>query len=158
MLRATVFLGFFLTSFAYSMWRGGAPERVAAMLLLLALIGSTSAGVFHLPGKFTSVPVALALVDLLLAIALVVLAISARRLWLIPLAACQSITVLGHAAKLAAPHMFAGGYALLITIWAWPMMGLLLCGAYCHHQRIKAGYRDRPWKRSSRPKGQVVST
>ncbi|MEO5774290.1 MAG: hypothetical protein ABIQ32_09265 [Sphingomicrobium sp.] len=150
MLRAILFLGFFLISFAYSMWRGGAPERLAAMLLLAALIGSTSAGVFRLPGGFTSVPIALALVDLLLGIALVALAVRANRLWPIPLAACQLITVLAHAAKLAAPQMFAGGYALLIAISAWPIMGILMFGAYCHRRRIKAGHRDRPWKHSSR--------
>ncbi|MEO6360844.1 MAG: hypothetical protein ABIO43_09765 [Sphingomicrobium sp.] len=126
------------------------------MLLLLALLGSTSAGVFHLPGQFTSVPITLALVDVLLAIALVVLAIRAKRLWPIPMAACQLITILGHAAKLAAPDMFAGGYALLITIWAWPIIGLLMFGAYCHHQRIKAGYYDRPWKHSSRAERQTA--
>jgi len=158
MVRAALFLGFFLISFAYSMWRGGAPERVAALLLLAGLIGSLSVGVFHLPGNFRSVPVALALVDLGLAIGLIILATKANRLWPIPAAACQVITVLGHAAKFVAPEMFAGGYALLITIWSWPIVGLLLYGAYRHHRRSTAGLCDRPWKPSSAAKDGTVKS
>lgn len=153
MLHAFLFLAFFLASFIYSIWRGGSPERVAAMLLLAALVASTSAGVFHLPGRFTSVPSTLALTDFLLTIALVILAVKANRLWPIPMAACQLITFLAHVAKLVEPQMFAGGYALLITIWAWPIVGILMFGVYCHRKRIEAGQSDRPWKHFSRTVG-----
>jgi hypothetical protein len=156
MLGAVLFLGFFLLSFAYSMWRGGAPERVGAALLLAGLAGSMTVGIVHLPGNFASVPVTLAAVDMLLALALVILALRANRLWPIPLAACQLITVFGHIGKYLAPQMFAGGYALLIMIWSWPMTGLLMFGAYCHHRRIRTGYCDRPWKNSSPAKNTMA--
>src|SRR5687767_7234715 len=99
MVRAFLFLGFFVVSFGYAMLRGGAPERTAALLLLAGLVGSTTAGIFHLPGQFSSVPVSLAIVDCLLGLALAALAMRANRLWIIPVAACQLITALGHVAK-----------------------------------------------------------
>ena len=147
-----LFMGFFFVSVAYSAWRGGAPERWAAALLVLGLIGSASAGVIQMQGAFHSLPLQLAIVDTLLACALLVLALLANRLWVIPLASCQIAAVLSHFAKLLAPDMVPLGYAFLISIWGWPMTALLAFGAWCHNRRAKAGHSDRPWKRSSRLK------
>ena len=151
MLGAFMFLAFFGGSVGYSAWKGGAPERCAAALLLLGLIGSASVGVIHIQGAFHSIPVRLAMVDGTLAAALMLLAVRANRVWLIPLAACQVAAVLGHVAKLAAPDMVPLGYAFLVSIWGWPMTGLLVFGTWCQDKRAKAGHLDRPWRLCWRP-------
>ena len=146
MLGAFMFLAFFGGSVGYSAWKGGAPERCAAALLLLGLIGSASVGVIHIQGAFHSIPVRLAMVDGTLASALTLLAVRANRVWLIPLAACQVAAVLGHLAKLAAPEMVPLGYAFLVSIWGWPMTALLVFGTWCQDKRAKAGRLDRHWR------------
>ena len=88
-----LFMGFFAASVVYSAWKGGAPERWAAVLLVLGLTGSASVGVIQIDGAFHSLPLRLAIVDTLLACALVVLALLANRLWVIPLASCQMAAV-----------------------------------------------------------------
>ena len=150
MLGPFLFLGFFSVSVVYSAWRGGAPERWAAALLLLGLIGSASVGVIQIQGAFHNLSLRLAIVDAVLAFALVVLALLANRVWVVPLASCQIAAVLSHFAKLVAPDIVPLGYAFLVSIWGWPMTGLLALGAWCHHQRAKKGHLDRPWKRCSR--------
>lgn len=150
MLAAHFFWGFFALSFIYAVWRGGAPERAAALILLAGLIGSMSVGVIQIEGAFASVPVKLVIVDALLAAALMVLAIRASRIWLIFLAACQLAAVISHLARIIAPDMMPLGYAFLLGLWSIPMTGLLVFGTWCHRKRMKAGYLDRPWKPSSR--------
>ena len=160
MLGASLFLAFFGGSVGYSAWTGGAPERWAAALLLLGLIGSASVGVIHIQGAFHSIPVRLAMVDGALASALVFLALRANRVWLIPLAACQVAAVLGHIAKLAAPEMVPLGYAFLVSIWGWPMTALLVFGTWCQDKRVKARHLDRPWRlywRQSRRLAEIQS-
>ena len=154
-MRIIVFLAFFAFSVGYAFWKGGKPERLAALLLLAALILSLSLGAVE---NFANLQVWYAIVDGVLTLALLALAMAANRLWLIPLTACQLATVLGHLTKILAPDLVPLGYAFLMGFWAWPVTALLAFGTWCHRQRMKAGYSDRPWKASSRsnvrePKG-----
>lgn len=146
-MRVVLFLAFSAFSIVYALWKGGKPERVAAMMLLAATAATAVVG---LGLDYVHVPTSVAVVDGLLTILLVGLSAAANRLWLIPLAACQLASFLGHLTKLLAPDLVPLGYAFLITFWAWPMTALLVFGTWCHQQRMKAGYLDRPWKASFR--------
>jgi hypothetical protein len=157
MLGPFLFLGFFAVSVVYSAWRGGVPERWAAALLLVGLIASASAGVIQIQGAFHGLSLPLAIVDTVLAFALVLLALLANRIWVIPLASCQIAAALGHFAKLVAPDIVPLGYAFLVSIWGWPMTALLAFGAWCHNKRAMTGYLDRPWRPSSRLRRTLAS-
>lgn len=149
MLGPYLFWGFFALSFAYAVWKGGAPERAAAMILLAGLIGSIGVEVILREDSFASIPVKLVIVDIILGAALLLLAVHANRLWLIFLAACQLSAVISHLARLIAPEMMPLGYAFLVSLWSIPMTGLLIFGTWCHQKRKTAGHLDRPWKTSS---------
>jgi hypothetical protein len=143
------FLIFFVVAVAYAAWRGGGPERATAAVFVLALAGSAEVGFLHVPGNFRVVPLALFLVDSLLLIALCVIAVRANRWWTIPVAGCQLVEVLVHACKLLDAEMIPDSYALLVTIWSWPMVALLALGTWEHTRRLARGIIAPDWKASS---------
>lgn len=102
-----------------------------------------------MPGGFQSVPVRLFLMDVLLLVALCVIAIRANRWWPIPVAGCQLVAVLVHAGKLLDPSMIPSGYAFLVKISSWPMVALLGYGTWAHRQRLRQGIIVPDWKPSS---------
>jgi hypothetical protein len=89
-------------------------------------------------------------VDLLLLIGLCIVAIRANRWWPIPVAGCQLVAVLVHATKLLYPAMIPDSYALLTTIWSWPMVALLAVGTWAHRRRVATGVFVPDWKPISR--------
>jgi hypothetical protein len=146
------FLLFFAVVVISAVWRGGGPERVAAIAYILAVAGSASAGIMVMPGGFQVVPAGVFLVDVVLLIALCVIALRANRWWTVPAAGCQLVAVLVHAAKLFQPEMIPNGYAFMVTIWSWPMVALLALGTWRHQRRLAQGTIAPDWKPSSRPR------
>jgi hypothetical protein len=142
------FLLFFVALVVYASSRGGGPERVTAVAFLVALAGSASIGIVHMPGGFQSVPVRLFAVDALFLIGLAIIAIRANRWWPIPVAGCQLVAVLVHTGKELDPAMIPDGYWFLTTIWSWPMVALLGLGTWAHRRRLANGIVVTDWKPS----------
>jgi hypothetical protein len=117
---------------------------------VLALVGSVSVGFLRVPGNFEVVPFGLFLVDAMLLLALIAIALRANRSWPIPAAGCQLVAVLAHAGKLLDASMIPDGYALLTTIWSWPMVAFLALGTWAHRRRTQEGTFVPDWKPSSR--------
>jgi hypothetical protein len=143
------FLVFFTFVTAFSMWRGGGPERIVSVSYIVALAGSATVGIVHMPGGFRAVPIQVFVVDVLLLVALSVIAIRANRWWPIVAAGCQLIAVLVHVVKLMQPTMIPNGYAFLVTIWSWPMVALLGLGTRAHRRRLAQAIIVPDWKPSS---------
>ena len=91
-------------------------------------------------------PVGVGLVDGTLAVALIVLALKANRLWPIVLAGMQVATVFGHAAKLLSFPLPTAGYAIFVQLWAWPMLFVTALGVRNHHERTKMRGKEQDWK------------
>jgi len=144
------FVAFIVVVVAYAMIKGGGPERSTALAYILASAGSLSLSFFRMPGEFQIVPMHLLLTDILLLVALCAIAIRANRWWPIPVAGCQLVAVLVHAGKLLYPSMIPDSYALLTTIWSWPMVILLGLGAWAYRRRQAQGIIAPDWKPSSR--------
>lgn len=149
MTSVPFFLLFFAIVVIFAMWRGGGPERITAIAYVLALAGSASIGIMEMPGGFRVVPTTVLVVDVLLLAALSFIAIRANRWWVIPAAGCQLVAVLVHAGKLLNPSMFPASYAILMTIWSWPMVALLGLGTWAHRRRLADGSISLDWKPSS---------
>ena len=122
---------------------------MTALAYILALAGSASVGIIHMPGAFRVVPMTVFVVDMILLAALCLIAIRANRWWPIPAAGCQLVAVLVHAGKLLDPTMIPDSYAFLVTIWSWPMVLLLGLGTWAHRRRLKEGVIVPGWKPSS---------
>ena len=142
------FVIFLLAVLMYALARGGGPERVVAVAYIVASAGSLSLSFFEMPGRFQSVPVHIFLTDILLLIALSYLAVRANRWWIIPAAGCQLVATLVHAGKLLSPEMIPASYAILMTVWSWPMVALLGLGTWAHRRRMADGIIVPDWKPS----------
>lgn len=153
MTSVPFFLLFFAIVVIFALWRGGGPERVTAIVYILALAASASIGIMEMPGGFRVVPTTVLIVDILLLLALCVIAVRANRWWIIPAAGCQLVAVLVHAAKLLHPDIIPNGYAFLVTIWSWPMVAFLALGTWAHRRRLAEGIIVPDWKPFSAPRG-----
>lgn len=151
MTSVPFFVIFIVLVVGFGLARGGGPERAIAMAYIIASAGSLSLGFLHMPGGFESVPIRLFAVDTLLLFGLTIIAIRANRWWPIPAAGCQLVAVLVHASKELHPAMVPTGYALLTTIWSWPMVALLALGTWAHRQRLARGIIVPDWKPSFVP-------
>jgi hypothetical protein len=123
---------------------------MAMLAQLGALLLSLTAGMLHVAGGFQTLPTGLAIADVLLGIALTVLALWANRYWPIVLAGLQVATILAHLAKSVFPPLPPVGYAILVTVWAWPMLAVTAVGILNHHRRVLRYGAERDWKRSWR--------
>lgn len=150
MIHVAAFLIAFSTCSFYAFRVGGGPERAAVLAQLGALLLSLTAGFLHISGGFQTLPAELAVADLALGIALTVLALWSNRYWPIVLAGLQLATILAHLAKSLFAPLPPAGYAILVTIWAWPMLVVTVIGARNHRRRMLRFGSERDWKRSWR--------
>lgn len=99
--------------------RGGAVERGAAAIILSGWLLSL---LFQNHGYAGPGPVVIA-IDIAMLIAFVWLSAGSRRLWTIPLAACQLDAVASHFLSL---HLKVGGWSYFTVVGLWGGYGLLV--------------------------------
>jgi hypothetical protein len=119
--------------------RGGAPERVAAVLFILAAFASTL--IVRGPHMFAEVEWGLFTVDFLLFAALVALALISDRYWPMWLASFQLVSVCMHPAFGLTTSKKAFAYAIASIIWSYPMLLILVLGAVRHQRRTDVSMR-----------------
>ena len=121
---------------AYALAAGGWPERWGAGLYALACIASFLAYSAP-PFRFRSVEVGVFIVDVLIFIAFCILAMRADRFWPIWVSALLGLGVLGHLARLAGPDVIPWAYAVVLSMWSYPILLLIVVGAYAHRRRSR---------------------
>lgn len=134
----------FVASCGYALWRGGTPERLVALLMIVgALLTMLAAPAW----RWTSAGVdwGIFLVDLAVLLGLMAVALHANRFWPIWMSAVHGLSVLGHISVLVAPDISPLFYATLSMGSAWPAQLLLLIGTLRHHRRVLAGVADPDW-------------
>lgn len=128
----------------YALWRGGAPERAVALLILIAVIASalslnTTAKVFG------SREVGVFAIDIALGAAVIVVALKAERFWPLWLSALLILSVLLELAIWYAPYYYRAIYLILHASSAYPTLMLLALGTMRHRHRLKRFGRDPAW-------------
>lgn len=136
-MRMIVFACCLLACCGYALVRGGWPERVGALTLLLGSL-LTAAAMSPAAGRFASVEVGVLAVDLIVLAIFVGLALGTDRFWPLWVAALQVIGVLAHLARLADSEMMRNGYAFLLAIWGYPMLVAIALGTRAHHRRVRS--------------------
>ena len=150
MLNSVVFAVLLLASCLYALRRGGAPERIGAVVYLLAAFG-TLAVVSNPAGRYAAVEVGIVVIDLLMLAALFTLALRAERFWPIWATGIHIIAAAGHAIKLAEPELMRWAYAFVLAFWSYPMLLILVIGTRGHQARLKRAGVDPSWSRFSGP-------
>ena len=147
MIHIIAFNGFLVGCLVYALRYGGEPEKTAMLSQVSAAILTITAIRFlpHL-ARFTSLAEALAVIDLGLLLALILLALRANRLWTIFLAGLQLSTVVVHLSKAIVPGLPAASYGVFAQFWAWPMLVATALGVHCHRVRTRKFGEERDWK------------
>jgi hypothetical protein len=144
MLRVYAFAALLVVTSGYALWRGGAPERLVATGLLLAYV-ATIVSWSPLPARFYGLELNVFAVDVALFAGLLGVAVRADRGWPLFVVALQLDAVGAHFVKLVAPETIRVAYALLITVWSWPVQILLAIGTWRHSRRMRLDGFDRSW-------------
>lgn len=121
----------------YAYARGGSQERATAAMLVGAAVGTVfvrSAAAL----RYSAVEVGVLTIDVVLFVALVVMAARSGRGWSIALAVLQAVTLLGHLGKRLDPDLWRLGYAIMVTGPAYPGLVALAIGVLQHGRRCAA--------------------
>lgn len=128
----------------YALWRGGAPERWAGVLLALA---ATATYFSYSPDavRFRSVEVGVLIVDLTLTGALWWLALRSNRIWPMLITALQFASTLVHISKAIDLGMSPWAYHFLLKLGGYPILLALAVGTARHDARLRRYGVDLPW-------------
>ncbi|HXH14879.1 MAG TPA: hypothetical protein VNJ10_01975 [Sphingomonas sp.] len=144
--RVWLFYAIQVAASGYALLRGGAPERLTGLALLIAA-ASTGIVQRNSPIPFAGLEAGVTIVDLLLLVAMIAITLKADRFW--PLWA-TALHALGTAAPLVralSPDVIRLVYAVLSAAWSYPIVLLLVIGTVRHSQRIRARGWDLDWSR-----------
>jgi hypothetical protein len=145
MISIYLFSSLCVASCVYAVGRGGLPERIAGIALLVAYVLSLTAtqGSVH---RFHAFEWGLFAIDLFLLAILVYLAHVAQRFWPLWMSAMQVISVLSHLPPAIKENILPWAYREAVSLWSYPMLGLLFAATYWHQQRQRTYGADPAWK------------
>lgn len=147
MERVALFNLLHVVASGYAVVRGGAPERIAGVAMLVATL-ATRLVQSQAAVRFAGVEWGVFCVDVALLAILLAVALEADRYWPLWMAALQGLGTTAHLSKLLEVELLRPAYAVLAAIWSYPMLVLLFCGALRHHLRQRRFGNDRAWSRS----------
>lgn len=143
MSNVLLFYSVLLSACGYVLYRGAAPERAVAILLLVASFAGLATST--LGRDYHSVEGSVLLIDALLLVGLVIVALYANRFWPIWLASLHVIAVAVHGVRAYLPELPDWTYSRAVSLIAYPMLLILLIGAQRHHQRVKRRGGEPSW-------------
>ena len=147
-----VFLALLIASCVYAFTKGGAPERIG-MAVYAAGSVLTYVAVSAPPIRFQGVEVGVFIIDVCVLTSFILLALRANRFWPIWVSALQGLGVLGSLAMLLHPRVIPWAYAVVLSIWSYPILLLMAVGTHLHQRRLTRSGVDPSWTRSSDPPG-----
>lgn len=141
------FVGSLLICAAYAAIAGGGPERIGAAAYTLS-VAATHLILWSHSSEYDAVEFGVLIVDVLVFIIFAILAVRANRYWPIWVSALLGLGVLGHVARWAGPDVIPWAYAVVLTLWSYPILAIIAIGTYCHRQRLKRHGTDPSWSSS----------
>ena len=131
----------------YALWAGGAPERIGAAIYAASVAITHVLRAYNVQrwggvdlGEFT--------VDVVTFVIFIIIALRANRFWPLWVSALLGLGVLGHLGRLVGPD-FWWAYAVVLTIWSYPIVLLFALGAFLHRRRLSLHGVDSSWANSS---------
>lgn len=147
-----VFTALMLACCAYAFIGGGAPERIGAAIFLIGSV-LTYAALEISPIDYRGVEIGVVIIDAVTFAAFVLLAIRANRFWPLWVSALLGLGLVGHLAMGLHPRVIPWAYAVVLSIWSYPILLLMAAGTFAHQRRLKRNGADPSWTRSCAPPG-----
>ena len=129
-----VFWTLLLVTCGYALWRGRKYEQLSALIFISATVASVVAR-SALHENYSAVARSDLVIDLLVLIALVVVASRSDRFWPLWVAGLQLTISLSHVLKAIQPDLVPIAYAAAERFWSYPTLIILFIGAWRQHQR-----------------------
>ncbi|WP_380782132.1 hypothetical protein [Sphingomonas sp. R86520] len=142
--RVWLFYAIQIAASGYAFLRGGAPERLTALALLLAA-ASTGMVQRDTPVLFAGLEVGVMIIDLILLAVMITITLHADRFWPAWVTALHALGTGAHLARAISPDVIRLVYAVLSAVWSYPIVLLLVIGTVRHSQRIRARGWDLDW-------------
>lgn len=142
------FLALLVLSTLYALWAGGGPERVGAAVYAVSVAATHLIMSAHRQ-NWLNLEVGVFIVDAVTFLAFIPIALRADRFWPLWVSAFLGLGVLGHLGRLAEPGTLWWAYAVVLTIWSYPIVLLFALGTFLHRRRVKLYGADRSWVSSS---------
>lgn len=143
-----VFIGLLVATCLYAWWKGGAPERIGAAIFATGCFLTTVLANAP-PLRWRSVEWGVLLVDAVGFAAFFALSLRANRFWTLWVTGLLGVGVIGHLAKLLGAGVLPWAYAVVLSIWSYPILALIAIGAWQHQRRIRHYGIDESWSRFS---------
>ena len=132
----------------YALLAGGGPERIGAAVYAVSVAATHLILTAHTQ-RWLNVETGVFIVDVVTFLAFVPIALRADRFWPLWVSAFLGLGVLGHLARMVGPDTFWWAYAVVLTIWSYPVLALLALGTFLHRRRLARHGADRSWVSSS---------
>ena len=138
------FVGLLVICATYAFAAGGAPERIGAAAYTLS-VAATYLVLWSESSEWRTLEFGVFIVDALVFVVFVFLALRASRFWPIWVSELLGLGLLGHVARWAGPTVIPWAYAVVLTIWSYPILAIIALGTFKHQQRLKRFGTDRSW-------------
>ncbi|QNN64509.1 hypothetical protein H9L12_09320 [Sphingomonas rhizophila] len=120
----------------YALWRGRHDERVVAATAICASL-ATTVFIRLTSGNFATFEAGILLIDVAVMAAFLYVALTSSRFWPLYVAGLQLTTLLAHIFRLISSDLVPMAYAAAERFWSYPIMIILVIGAYRHHRRMQ---------------------
>jgi hypothetical protein len=144
MVRILIFNTLYILTSLFALMRGGAPERIAAVILIADFQLSLWV-VTPLHSRFAGVEWAMFAVDSAAFVALYGLSLVTTRYWPAWMAATQGCVALSHLSGLRS-EIIPWAYGTVVAAWAYVMLIMLAAATWRHRQRIRSCGVDPAWR------------
>lgn len=147
-MNVPLFLALLVLCCGYAACFGGAPERIAAAIMVSGVAATAVIGQIHFR-NFSGPETGLLLVDAAAFAAFTTLALKADRFWPMAVAACVGVGLLMHMAVWMKPGMVPSVYATFHAFSAYPALIIIAAGTFRHRKRVRTTGTDPSWSRFS---------
>ena len=144
MMHMAFFAVLLFLSSGYAIWRGGAPERIVGASMLVAYV-ATLFSHSDFAGRFTEVELGVLVIDAWLLMVLTYVTLKADRFLPIVVSGLHLATLGSHAVRMVDPSIISVTYAVLLSMWSYPMVVFLAVGTWRHQARLRTIGYDRDW-------------
>jgi len=126
-----------VVSCGYALWRGRRYERIAAGVFVAATVLSIL-GHAPLHSRYVGIEISDLVVDTAVLVAVVTIALVSDRFWPLWVAGFQLVDSMSHVMKAIDATLVPPVYAAAERFWSYPILGILLVGAWRQHRRSQS--------------------
>lgn len=143
MMRLLLFVALLAMTTGYGLWRGDRDSRRAALICLIAVL-FTQLLAQPVANRFGSVEIGVVAVDVVTLAGFTAIALTSSRFWPMWVAGLQLTTMIGHLLKAVEWSLLPRAYGAALIFWSYPILILVMVGAWRAHHRRLAELRVEP--------------